>query len=52
MRGNESQAEAGAWVVLIFWPNSRLVVLIVVMFIEKSVYHNVQNQKNQMIKLH
>ena len=49
MRGNESQAEARAWVVLIVWPNSRLVVLIVVMFIEN---HNVQNQTNQIIKLH
>ena len=36
MCGNESQAEAGVWVVLIFWPNFRLAVLIAVVLIKKA----------------
>ena len=37
MYGKESQTEAGAWVVLNFWPNFRLAVLIAVVLIEKRV---------------
>ena len=36
MCGNESQAEARAWLVLILWANFRLGVLIAVMLIEKA----------------
>ena len=34
--GNGTQTGAGAWVVLIFWPNFRLAVLIEVVLIKKK----------------
>ena len=34
--GDGSQTGAGAWVVLIFWPNFRLAVLIEVVLIKKK----------------
>ena len=36
MYGKESQTEAGAWVVLIFWQNTRLAVLIGVVLRRKK----------------
>ena len=36
MYGKKSQTEVGAWMVLIFWPNFRLAVLIAVVLIKKK----------------